>query len=112
MGIGQAHHGRDTTGHSRFAAGLERLLVFLARLAQLHAHVDEAGSETKPVAVHHFDAPGHAVGEQVWTEFGDRFAIGEQGATGVQAARRIQQPGIHIGDAGGGALRHQAVPPV
>ena len=41
----------DAAGRGRPAAARERLLVLLARLAQLHAHVDQAGRQAEAAAV-------------------------------------------------------------
>ncbi len=43
VGIGHAGHGREASKSGRPTAGLDRLLVLLARLAQMYVHVHPAG---------------------------------------------------------------------
>ena len=102
LGVGQTRHGGDPAGRGREARRHHGFLVFLAGLAQLHPHVHEARGEAVPAAIDGLDALGDAVGEQTGAEIGDRRAFGEQRAGAVEAARRVQKPGVHISRAGRG----------
>ena len=68
------------------------------RLTHRHPHVDETGREAEPAHIHPLDILGHAPGEQRRPEVGDPRILGEERPRLIQPARRIQQPGIDVGD--------------
>ncbi len=55
LGVGQRHHRGDPTGSGGLTAALDRLHVLGAGLAQLDAHVDEAGREAEPREIDDLD---------------------------------------------------------
>src|ERR1700732_1947955 len=62
-----------------------------AGLAQLDAHVDEAGRETGAGAVDHLAVAG---GRQLAAELGDASVLDKEVAGTVEIARRVEQPGV------------------
>ena len=77
-----------------------RLLVLLAGLAQLHAHVDEAGRQAMAARIDHLGLVRQAFAIDPRADLGDAPVDGEQAARLVAAARRIEQPRIDAGRAG------------
>src|SRR5690606_13835771 len=82
----------------------DRLLVLLAGIAQLHAHVDQAWRQAAAAAIDDLDAVRHAVGEQARPEIGDLRALRQQRPRHVEPAIRIEQTRIDVGDARAAAL--------
>jgi len=72
--------------------------VLLARLAQLHAHVDEARCEALAVAVDDLADRGRAVLEQVGTKVRDDAVLDKKRATGIETRGWVEQPRVEIGD--------------
>ena len=52
--IGHRHDRRKAAGSRRHRSGIDRLFVFIARLAQMHVHIDEPRQQRMPLAVDHF----------------------------------------------------------
>ena len=101
-GVGHAGDACHPAGRRREAAGGDGLLVLVARLAEMHMHVDQAGAEAVAAAIDHGSSLRHAVGEERRPEIGDR-ALRHQERTGaVEAALRVQQAGVDVSRGRGG----------
>ena len=99
IGVRQAHQRGDAARRGGTAAALDGLLVLFARLAQLHAHVDEARRQAAPAAVDRLHALGRTADEQARADIDDPLAFDEQSPRRVQPGAGIQQPRVQIGDA-------------
>ena len=99
VGVGQADHGGDAAGRRGAAGAVHGLLVLLAGLADLHAHVDQAGRQAGAAAVDPLRAFRDAVGEEAGPEIGDLAVLGEQAAGRIEAAGRVEQAGVDVGGA-------------
>ena len=91
LGVGQRHHRRDAAGGRRPTAALDRFHVLGAGLAQLHAHIDEAGRQAKPRGGNGLGGLGAA--REVAADRGDAAGFDQEVAGPVEPACRIEQPG-------------------
>ena len=78
--VGQRRHRGDSSLGRGQAGARDGLLVLPARLAQLHAHVDQARRQAMTAAVDGRQSVRHAVGEQARPQVRDAAVLGEQGA--------------------------------
>src|SRR3546814_16891858 len=89
-------HRGDAARCSSASSAVHGLLVLLARLADLHAHVDQARRQAGAAAA----APLHALRlaflEAVRPAVGALAVFGEQTARRVEAARRTQKAGVDV----------------
>ena len=85
-GVGHARHGGEAARHSSGGAGGHRFLVLLSWLAQVHVHVDQAGThhETRR-QLHHLGA----VGAQVLADVGNAIAVDQYVEHADTPIRRI-----------------------
>src|SRR6185503_12303025 len=88
-----------------FGRGLDRLLVLLAGLAQLHAHVDEAGRQDLAAAIDALAIEGRRVLEEGRAEIADQAALGDESALDVGAGGGIDNTGVDIDDGAAAAIR-------
>ncbi len=98
LGIGQAHHRGDAAGRRRQAAGLDRLLVLLARLAQLHAHIDETGRQHMAVAILDLGIVRRVGARHLRTGRDDDAILHQDSAGLVAVAGGVDQPRIDEGE--------------
>src|SRR3546814_11311008 len=92
-------HRGDAARCSSASSAVHGLLVLLARLADLHAHVDQARRQAGAAAVDPLHALRLAFLEEVRPEVGELAVFGQPTARRVPAPRRIPQAAV----AGGGA---------
>src|SRR3546814_19644344 len=91
----------DAARCSSASSAVHGLLVLLARLADLHAHVDQARRQAGAAAVDPLHALRLAFLEEVRPAVGDLAVFGEHTARRVEAARRIPQAGRRAERRGG-----------
>ena len=89
LGVRHARHRGEAAGDRRRDAGGDRLLVLLPGLAQVHVHVDEAGTDDQPRR--HVDDLG-AVRLQVLADVGDAIAVDQDVEDAVPAIGRVDDP--------------------
>ena len=106
IGIGQADHAGDAAGRRGLGAAGDGLHMLLARLAQLHAHVHQAGRQAMALAAYHLAALGQAVASHRRPDFGDASVDHQQPALFVAAAGRIEQASAQQGERPS-TLRHR-----
>jgi hypothetical protein len=78
--------------------------VLLARLAELHAHVDEAGRQDFAAAIHALAIERRRVLEQGGAEIANEAALGDERALDVGARGGIDNTGVDIGDGAAAAV--------
>ena len=111
VGIGERDHRRHPAGRGGLPAALDRFHVLGAGLAQLHTHIDEAGSQAQPLGHHRLEIP--LAGGESSTDRPDSFALEEQVADRVEPALGIEQPGAanqHTGSARCGGVHGSGGP--
>ena len=64
-GVRQSYQRGDTARGRSAGDAVQRLLMLLARLAELGAHVDQTGGQTMAVAIHPFDIGRQLIGADV-----------------------------------------------
>ncbi len=88
--VGHAGHGRESAGDGGGGAGRDRLLVRVPRLAQVHVHVDEAGSDDRACGVDDLGVAEAPVGRfEVFADLGDHAVLDAHVADRVEPLRRI-----------------------
>ena len=90
IGVRHAGDGGEAAGHRRGRAGRDRLLVLLARLAQVHVHVDQARAHDERAGDLDDGRPG--VDRQIAADPGDPIAVDQHVEHAVPAVRRIDDP--------------------
>ncbi len=105
LGVGQRHQGRDAAGRRGPAAAFDRLHVLGAGLAQLHAHIDEAGRETQAGEIDGFDIAADLRADSR-PERRDAVALDQQIAALIEPALRVEQPRVAVQAAGDGHVAH------
>ena len=95
IGVGQTGEGGDATGDGRPAEGFQRLHMFVAGLARIDAHVDQAGDQRVATAIDGLDILLNAVDHHMGADIGDGpVAIDQNRALGVEPGSRVEQPGV------------------
>ena len=93
-GVGCRAQRRDAGGGGSAGAGGDGFLVFETGLAQARVHVDEAGGERETAAVDGLDSRRHTVTEEAGTEIGDRLALGQQRAFGIDRQAALEPAAV------------------
>ena len=101
VGVGHAGEGGDAADRRRMTARGDGLLMLVARLAQMHVHVDQAGAEHATAAIDHRRVGRRAIVEQARPEIDDRLAINQQRTFHVEPALGVDQPRIDESGAAG-----------
>ena len=115
VGVRQRDHRRDPAGRRGLAAALDRFHVLGAGLAQLHAHIDEPGSEAQPLGVARSRHRGPrtarspptaamsvAFDQQIAASVEPAFRV-EQSSAAEQGAGSVSRPAAHCRDRGSGS---------
>ena len=87
-GVRHAGDGREAAGDGRGRARRDRLLVLLPRLAQVHVHVDEPGTDDEARAESRRRAVS-GVGRQIAADARDAIAVDQHVERAVAAVGRI-----------------------
>ena len=105
VGIGQGDHGGHATGGGGTAAALDIFFVFVAGFAEVDPHIHETRGQHRAFAIDNFGTCRCTGRKNIGADRHDPRTIRQDSALGgggrIKARRRVDHPGVDIGDLAG-----------